>query len=198
LSPAHPVRVELALPGWVAEWLAGRAAVCASREDRMRLAVELAEHNVRNRTGGPFGAALFHAPSGELLAAGVNVVLASRCAIAHAEVMALALAQQFLGTLDLAERCGGALELATSAEPCGMCLGALLWSGVGTLVCAASREDVEAFGFDEGLRSADWEQQLAARGIAVAQGVLRARAREVLERYAAAGGPIYNPVSTAR
>jgi tRNA(Arg) A34 adenosine deaminase TadA len=183
---------ELALPSWVSELLSIRPSVLATREERMRLAVDLAELNVRNQSGGPFGAALFHSGSGELLAAGVNVVISSQCAMAHAEIMALALAQQFFGTHDLSERAGGAIELVTSAEPCGMCLGALLWSGVGSVVCGATREDSESCGFDEGLHTPSWVEQLAGRGITVVREVLRAEAHEVLKSYARRGGPIYN------
>jgi tRNA(Arg) A34 adenosine deaminase TadA len=190
--PIYPARVELSLPDWMAARLADGSGIYPTREARMQLAIDVAAENVRRGTGGPFGAAVFRVPSGELIAAGVNVVMASRCSTAHAEVMALALAQQALGTHDVAERCGDGVELATSAEPCGMCIGAILWSGVRHVVCAATREDVESLGFDEGLRTDDWQRELATRGIQVACAVLRAEAHAVLENYARAGGFIYN------
>src|SRR5262245_1001023 len=112
--------------------------------------------------------------------------------MAHAELMALALAQQGSGTHDLSQRCGRELDVATCAQPRGMRLGAALWAGVGSIVCGAAREDVEALGFDEGLRSADWEAELAARGVQVVREVLRAAARRVLESYVRDGGLVYN------
>jgi tRNA(Arg) A34 adenosine deaminase TadA len=192
LGRIHPISLDLSLPSWVSEALTMRSGTCASAEERMQLAIDLADLNVRNQTGGPFGAALFHGGSGELVAVGLNVVIPNQCAIAHAEVMALALAQQLFGTHDLSQRGGGQLELVTSAQPCGMCLGAALWSGVTRIVCGAAREDVESLGFDEGLRTDDWEHQLRARGVHVQQGVLRAEARQVLQAYVRRGGPIYN------
>jgi tRNA(Arg) A34 adenosine deaminase TadA len=159
----------------------------------MQLAIELARRNVAAGTGGPFGAAVFEAASGRLLAVGVNLVVAARCSVLHAEVVALMLAQQRLGRFDL----GGAglppCELVTSAEPCAMCFGAVLWSGVKRLVCAARQEDVERLGFDEGPKPVDWPAELHRRGIDLVRDVCRAEAVAVLNRYAATGGLIYNP-----
>lgn len=74
-----------------------------------------------------------------------------------------------------------------------MCLGAIPWSGVEHVVCGATKEDVEAAGFDEGARPTDWQAQLQARGIALTTGILRDRARDVLNAYRDSGGNIYNP-----
>src|SRR3546814_19963070 len=41
-------------------------------------------------------------------------------------------------------------ELFSSCEPCAMCLGATLWSGVTRLVFAATRDDATRLNFDEG------------------------------------------------
>lgn len=157
----------------------------------MRLAVELAETNARRGTGGPFGAAIFET-SGRLVAVGVNVVVPSACSFAHAEMMAIGIAQQRLGSYDLGGPNLPPHELVTSAEPCAMCLGAISWSGVRRVVCGARASDVREIGFDEGPRPADWIEELAARGIEVLRDVFRSEARDVLRHYAESGGPIYN------
>jgi tRNA(Arg) A34 adenosine deaminase TadA len=110
----------------------------------------------------------------------------------HAEVMAIMLAQQQAGsyTLDLAKDLPHAL--VTSCEPCAMCLGATLWSGVRRLVCGATREDATALGFDEGPVFPESYAYLESRGIGVARGVLRQEAAEVLRLYQQIGGQIYN------
>ena len=125
-----------------------------------------------------------------LIAAGVNLVVPAHASIAHAEMIALTLAQQRLGTHDLSET---GCELATSTEPCAMCLGAIPWSGVTRLLCGARDEDARAVGFDEGAKPANWVQELTSRGIEVVRDVLRDEARAVLRDYKQSGGTIYNP-----
>ncbi|MGC9360154.1 MAG: deaminase, partial [Anaerolineae bacterium] len=116
---------------------------------------------------------------------------------AHAEMVALALAQQTLGTYDLRSEGAPRCALVTSAEPCAMCLGAVPWSGVQQLVCGARDEDVRAIGFDEGHKPADWVAALEHRGIVVLRDVLRDEAAAALRAYAAQGGAIYNPGNDA-
>lgn len=164
----------------------------------MNLAIALARRNIECRTGGPFGAAIFEQDSGRLIAAGVNQVEASECAIAHAEMLAIALAQSVIGTYDLGSIGGSSYELVTSTEPCVMCLGAVCWSGVRRVICGARDEDARAIGFDEGPKPPDWERSLESRGISVVKGVLRERARAVLIRYSEGGGLIYNSRRTNR
>jgi hypothetical protein len=55
----------------------------------------------------------------------------------------------------------------------------------------ASREDVEAIGFDEGPCPEDWRAKLEARGIMVAGPLLQKEAVAVLQAYAKQGGDLY-------
>lgn len=169
------------------------AAPCVlpAAEARMRFVLALARDNIAAH-GGPFAAAVFERSSGRLLAAGTNRVVTSRCSAAHAEILALSLAQARVGNHDLGAPGLPECELVTSAEPCAMCLGAVHWSGVRSLVCAASAADVVAQGFDEGPRPTDWIAQLRTRGIQVETGVLREEAQAILCAYRHAGGQIYN------
>lgn len=186
--------ITLVLPKWLEAFAAEAGRVRHADEGaRMRLAIELARRNVEAGTGGPFGAAIFEAENDRLLAVGVNLVIAAHCSVLHAEVVALLLAQQRLGRFDLGGEGLPVCELVTSAEPCAMCFGALLWSGVRRLVCGAREEDVRAIGFDEGPKPADWPGELQRRGIFVVRDVCRAEAAAVLKRYALEGGPVYNP-----
>jgi tRNA(Arg) A34 adenosine deaminase TadA len=122
---------------------------------------------------------------------GVNLVEASNCSMAHAEMIALALAQQAVGRYDLSAA-GGVYELATSTEPCAMCLGAIPWSGLSRVICGSHGEDAAAIGFDEGAKPPDWIGELRSRGIEVVRDVCRAEAQAVLQQYVKAGGRIYN------
>jgi tRNA(Arg) A34 adenosine deaminase TadA len=168
-----------------------QTVVLPDAEDRMRFVLGLARENVA-AAGGPFAAAVFEHDSGRLLAAGANRVVASGYSCAHAEMIALSLAQRRLGHYDLGQASLPACELVSSAEPCLMCLGAVLWSGVRYLVCGARGADVSALGFDEGPKPQDWIGELRRRGIEVRSAVLRDEACKILRDYQAAGGPIYN------
>jgi tRNA(Arg) A34 adenosine deaminase TadA len=159
---------------------------------RMRLAIELSRQNVIRGTGGPFGAAVFESASGALVAAGVNSVVRLRNSTLHAEILALMLAEQRVGSYTLLSEELPAHELVTSCDPCAMCLGAVHWSGVRRLVTGATREDAIALSFDEGPVFPESFAYLEERGVAVVRGVLRKEAAAVLELYQRQGGPIYN------
>jgi len=191
-------RFSVDLPDWCADLAAGLPDAIPDPAERMKLAIELSRLNVEHGSGGPFGAVVANKRDGRLLALGVNRVEPEYCSSAHAEIVALSLAQARLRHWDLAEAQAGPVELASSCEPCAMCLGAIPWSGVAQIVCGASKADAEACGFDEGARDVDWVKTLKQRGIAVETGVQRAAARQVLESYRASGARIYNPGARAR
>lgn len=138
----------ISLPDWLNERLAAPIWIQGD-EARMRFVIDLAHENVARRTGGPFAAAVFRSDDGRCVSAGVNSVMRLNSAVLHAEVVALMFAQARVGsyTLRVAD---ASYELVTSCEPCAMCLGAILWSGVRRLVCGAARSDAERIGFDEG------------------------------------------------
>jgi tRNA(Arg) A34 adenosine deaminase TadA len=157
----------------------------------MRLAIDLAHRNVAAGTGGPFGAAVFDLAASRLISIGVNLVVTTGYSMAHAEVVAITLAQDTLGCFDLGDASLPTLQLVTSAEPCSMCLGAIHWAGLRSIACGARDEDVRSIGFDEGHKPADWCERLEASGIAVHRDVERPLAAAVLQRYRDGGGIIY-------
>lgn len=161
-------------------------------EARMRLAVALSRENVERRTGGPFGAVIVERDSGRVVGVGVNSVVRLNNCTLHGEMMAFMMAQQRLRSYTLAAPQLPAHELVTSCEPCAMCLGAALWSGVRRIVAGALREDATRLRFEEGPVFPQSYAYLEARGIAIERGVLRDEARAVLDAYRARGGPIYN------
>jgi tRNA(Arg) A34 adenosine deaminase TadA len=182
----------LHLPGWLTAALPPAGTLFSTVEERMRLMIDLARQHVLMRTGGPFAAGIFDLDNGgRLVAPGVNLVLSASTSIAHAEIVAIALAQQSLGDYDLGRE-GRRLELVTSTEPCAMCYGAVPWSGVRSLVCGARRTDASRVGFDEGDKPPNWIAALQRRGIAVRRDVLRLEAAALLKEYGATGGIIYN------
>lgn len=186
---------EIRLPDWVepfcGHWLNGGGPPLDTAEHRMLLAVALSAENVKQNTGGPFGAIVVNEATGQLAGIGVNLVTRSGLSAAHAEVVALSLAQRTAANWNLAADAD--MQLVSSCEPCAMCLGAIPWSGVSSLISGADRQDAENAGFDEGDKPENWVRNLVNRGIDTRVHVLREDAARVLRDYAAAAGEIYHP-----
>ena len=190
MATVNPM-VRVDLPGWidgVVDW----TRRFRTDEEKMRLAVELSRQNVLHGTGGPFGAVIVEQGSGEVVAVGVNSVVRLNNCTLHGEMVAIMLAQARIGSYTLRGAPGRSYELITSCEPCAMCLGATLWSGVVRVVCGAHRDDARRLDFEEGPVFPASHEYLEARGIAIVQGVLRNEANDVLELYRANKGTIYN------
>ena len=184
----------LSLPEWIDDFLKQYQFPLVSNEERMRFVLKLTLQNIEKTTGGPFGAAVFERESGQLVSVGVNVVLKQGCSAAHAEMMAIMLAQQELGTHDLGIADLPEFQLVTSGKMCAMCLGSVVWSGVREVLASAQPEDVENIvGFDEGPAPADYDQQLEKRGISIIPSFLREEGCTVLQRYVELEGVVYNP-----
>ncbi len=179
------------LPQWVNDILPGSELFCATVEERMELAITLAANNIENN-GSPFGAAIFERHTGKLIAPGINLVLQTNCSVVHAEIVAIMLAQQKVANFDLGAAGLPDYELVTTTEPCAMCIGAIPWSGISSLVCGARDEDARSIGFDEGDKHADWIRNLQSRNISVTRDIYRDKAKVVLQQYVDAGGIIYN------
>lgn len=178
-------QLHLTLPPWIHDQV-DSDAVYVTAESRVALAVQLSQLNVSRQSGGPFGAAIFN-HAGRLLGIGVNRVVPHHCSVAHAEIMALAMTQQRLQKFRLNEG-GERITLATSAQPCSMCYGALIWAGIDELLIAARADDVQTLaGFDEGPLPADWKGELEKRGIEVHTDMLREQACAVLKEYGESG-----------
>jgi tRNA(Arg) A34 adenosine deaminase TadA len=189
-SVTHPA-IHLEYPDWV-DTVADWERRYASDDEKMRLAIAISRENVVRGTGGPFGAAIFERESGRLVAVGMNsVVRLDNCTL-HGEMVAFMMAQRRIGSFTLHSPGLPTHELFTSCEPCAMCLGATLWSGVRRVVCGATREDASRLNFEEGPVFPESYRYLEDRGIAIEHHVLREDARAVLELYRATSGKIYN------
>jgi tRNA(Arg) A34 adenosine deaminase TadA len=183
--------IKIDFPAWV-ETFVDWEKQYVTDEDKMSLAVNLAIENVRQSTGGPFGAAIFDSDLGEILSVGLNQVVRLNNSNLHAETMAIMIAQARLKSFTLNSNGAVKYELFTSCEPCCMCLGATLWSGVSRIVCAATKTDAATIGFDEGPVYESSYQYLEERGIAVKRGLLRDAAVKAFDLYSETGGVIYN------
>ena len=183
--------ISIQLPQWVYSFTPDSKTIYSTIEERMELAIELAAQNI-NHDGGPFGAAVFERQSGKLIAPGINLVMQTNCSVVHAEIVAIIFAQQKVENFDLGTEGFPDYELVTSTEPCAMCLGAIPWSGIKSVVCGARDEDARMIGFDEGEKPKQWVVALEDRGIKVTRDICRDKAKAIMQQYVDEGGIIYN------
>lgn len=173
------------LPAWVPKDVPWDATF--SPEELMALAVSLAAASARHG-GGPFGAVVAD-PEGRVIEVGWNDVVRAADSTAHAEIVAMRRAQARLGT----HRLEG-LTLYSSCAPCIQCFGAIYWSGLARVLDAATKEDAEALGFEEGPPMMElWAQARRAKGIERVERFARdERALEPFRAYRARGGVNYS------
>jgi tRNA(Arg) A34 adenosine deaminase TadA len=183
--------VHVEYPSWVDDLVDWDRAY-ASDTERMRLAIDVSRENVARSTGGPFGAAIFESETGKLIAVGMNSVVRYNNCTLHGEMVAFMMAQQRVQSFTLNAPTLPAHDLFTSCEPCAMCLGATLWSGVRRVVYGAQREDASRLNFEEGPVFPESYKYLEDRGITIVRSLLRDEAKAVLELYRTKAGKIYN------
>lgn len=164
-----------------------------SIEDRMRIVIRFSQLNIDYQSGGPFAAAVFDVDTGKLIAMGVNRVMPLNCSTAHAEIVALSLAQKILGTYDLGGPKMPSTQLVVNWRPCVMCYGAILWSGIRSLVIAGSSSELEDItGFDEGPMHPNWVGELNKRGIELIDNILCHDACKVFRTFIERNEFVYN------
>ena len=128
----------------------------------MRMAIELSEYNVKQDQGGPFGAVIVK--DGMVIARSANKVVPNNDPTAHAEVSAIRLACQELGTYNLS-----GCEIYTSCEPCPMCLGAIYWARIDKIHYANTKADAAAIGFDDAFIYEELDQPMHNRKLPIVQ-----------------------------
>ena len=138
---------------------------------------------------GPFAAAIYDA-EGNLVAKMPNTVTLDNCSHNHAEMNAIKAAEEKLGTYDLSPFY---LKLYSTSEPCLMCMGGIMWSGIKEVYYGVPTESVEEItGFDEGYKPG-WLEEFRKRGITVYGNIERELGEQVLRNYVAKGKKIYKP-----
>jgi tRNA(Arg) A34 adenosine deaminase TadA len=138
---------------------------------------------------GPFLAAIYD-EKGNLISKTANSVVAQNCSHCHAEMNAIKQAEEKLHTFDLAPH---RLRLYVTSEPCLMCLGGILWSGIREVYFGVPSKRVEEItGFDEGFKP-DWFNEFKKRGITVYGQIEQGAGEQVLQDYVTQGHIIYEP-----
>ncbi|MBR1840979.1 MAG: nucleoside deaminase [Alphaproteobacteria bacterium] len=138
---------------------------------------------------GPFLAAIYDA-NGNLIAKEANSVVSEICSHNHAEMNTIRAAEKKLKTYDLSSY---NLSLYVTAEPCIMCLGGIMWSGIKEIYYGVPSKRVEEItGFDEGFKP-DWLNEFKKRNITVYGNIEVEKGEEVLQNYVLQGHTVYKP-----
>jgi tRNA(Arg) A34 adenosine deaminase TadA len=111
-----------------------------SPEDLMRIAIDKCREGLR-RGQSPFGCAI--AVGDRVIANEHNTVVLTTDITAHAEVNAIRAANRQIKDIFLEKA-----VVATTCEPCPMCMAALHWARVGTVYYGATIADADAAGFN--------------------------------------------------
>ena len=106
----------------------------------MKIAIDEARLGINAGHGGPFGCVIVK--GGRIVGQGHNEVVKQKDPTCHGEIMAIRNACKNLGTYDLS-----GCELYTTAEPCPMCRGAILWANISRVYYGCNITDTDRIGF---------------------------------------------------
>ena len=106
----------------------------------MERANKLAKYSMDNNKGGCFGSVIVK--DGVIVGEGYNTVTSDNDPTRHGEINAIKNTCKNMSTFDLS-----GCELYTSAYPCPMCLGAIMWANIKTVYYGATAEDTGNIGF---------------------------------------------------
>ena len=107
----------------------------------MQQAIDEARKTMNLNYGGPFGALIID-EEGKVIATASNTVLKDHDPTAHAEINAIRKATKALNTHDLS-----GCTLYTTAYPCPMCLGAVIWANIKKVYYGCVESDADEIGF---------------------------------------------------
>lgn len=128
---------------------------------------------------GPFLAAIYDDKE-NLIAQMPNTVTQEQSCLNHAEMNTIKEAHRVFKSYDLAPY---NLSIYITAEPCMMCAGAIMWSGINKVFYGVPSKDVEEItGFDEGYKP-DWITAFKDRNIEVFGNIKPNFGKDILKEY---------------
>jgi guanine deaminase len=106
----------------------------------MKEALKEAYEGIEKKHGGPFGAVVVK--DGKIIGRGHNRVLEKHDPTCHGEMEAIRDACNTVGSHDLT-----GCAIYTTAEPCPMCLGAIMWANISKAYYGCNVRDTDSIGF---------------------------------------------------
>lgn len=160
-------------------------------ENASRIITELQKdlQSYTEQGSGPFVAAIYD-DKGNLIVKVANSVVNENCSNNHAEMNVIKAAEEKLGTYDLSPY---NLSLYVTSEPCMMCIGGIMWSGIKHVYYGVPSRVVEKItGFDEGFKP-NWFAEFKKRGITVYGNIEPKIGENELRKYVKDGKRVYKP-----
>lgn len=178
---------ELAKMGIVANSPISKAELETAKKIMLNVQAKTAD-GIKNGKG-PFYAEIYD-KNGNFVVASSNSVVEDKCCLFHAEVNTIKKAHDKFKEYSLAPE---DLTIYVNAEPCIMCAGAIMWSGIKTVYFGVPSSEVEKItGFDEGYKP-NWIKEFKKRGITVYGNIEPLAGKKVLKDYVNSGKEIYKP-----
>ena len=117
----------------------------------MEEAIKEAYEGIRAGHGGPFGSVIVK--DGEIVGRGHNRVLKNNDPTCHGEIEAIRDACKNQKNFDLS-----GCVLYTTAAPCPMCRGAILWANIQKVYYGCNIDDTDKIGFRDQVFYDNWEK----------------------------------------
>ncbi|KAG7363813.1 CMP/dCMP deaminase [Nitzschia inconspicua] len=210
LSPSYQSRISTTtvslwnedLPSWAREYFSIiQDQNFVTDQDRIQLAIDLSKRNIQQQ-GEPFASVIFrHDPSTQIT---TPYVIGVNTEMYHAETLALRLAYIKYHSHDepnqskddtTTKKSSYSYWMYSSCEPCCTCLGGLIAMVATTtkagggfplskLVCAATKQDAESLGFDEGpVGDGTYQALQQVLGVTVIRGLHRDDSAAIIREY---------------
>ena len=135
-------------------------------------ALKEAYEGISKNHGGPFGTVIVK--DGKIVGRGHNQVLSRNDPTCHGEIEAIRNACAALKTHNLS-----GCELYTTAEPCPMCLGAILWANIRKIFYGCRVSDTAEIGF----RDDEFYREFESKGENFSQEFEREKCLELFADY---------------
>lgn len=117
----------------------------------MKEAIKEAREGIRAGHGGPFGSVIVK--DGTIIGRGHNQVIKNEDPTCHGEMMAIRDACKNIKSHDLS-----GCTIYTTAAPCPMCKGAILWANINKVYYGCTTEDTDSIGFRDEIFYEKWNE----------------------------------------
>lgn len=134
--------------------------------------------------GSPFGACIVR--NGKVVSRGHSEVLQGKCAVNHAEILAIMRASGKLKKWNLKD-----CEIYSTTEPCTMCFSAIHWARIGKVYFGTTIKDAKKVGFNEMMIPDEKMKKMGKSGVKIIGGVLREECLALFSEWKKARGKKY-------